>query len=149
MKTLLWDYRLSVDDEGTIKDSGRAKPWTYRPSLVTRLSWWFGIYLLSYLYFIWCWTGELSQWESILKVPEGLLFLSVGVFGPPTDSQRFPFACLAYGLYLTHLILLFVFPGKKTFWTLLGIFLLISVLGAIGWEFAGVLWGMSEPAMPK
>ena len=135
-----------MDDESVNKDVGRTKSWTYRPSLATRLGWWFGIYLLSYLYFIWRWTGELSQWESIFRVPEGLLFLSVGVFGPPTDSQRFSFACLAFGLYLMHLVSLFIFPGKRTFWTLLGVFLLISLLGAIGWDFAGVLWGMAEPA---
>jgi len=96
----------------------------YEPAVAVRFGWWFGIYLLSWVFLVWCWHGELSNWFSPLLVPAGLIDLSYAI----TRYLRFPFNCdgkalfyLARSIYAAHLALSLIVRSRNAFWILMAI----------------------------
>jgi hypothetical protein len=93
----------------------------YQPGIAVRLVCWFGIYLLSFLFLIWCWPGEIYDWASPISIPEGLIWLSFGLLGSGLEKYHEVLLPFVYGLYLIHLVLFLALRSKKAFRILLAV----------------------------
>jgi hypothetical protein len=122
----------------------------YQPGLAVRLALWFGIYLFSFLLLIWYWPGEIHDSSSPISIPEGLIWLGFGLFGPGMDRFHEAFLPLVYGLYVIHLVLFVTLRGSKAFWILLLIFIFMACLSSYGfYKYGGIVIGMSDRGAEK
>jgi hypothetical protein len=99
----------------------------------------------AYLFLIWSWPGEIDDWTSPFRVPEGLLWLCFGFFGAKVDIYGNLVLLLAYGFYLLHLILSLTLPNKKIFRALLIVFVIVVCLSCFGFrQYGGITLGISD-----
>jgi hypothetical protein len=115
----------------------------YAPSLRVRLAWWFGIYLASYLWLLWCCSGE--NWgTALLEVPQGLIeFLRS--LGPWFDWDLRFWVGLVYVIYLLLLAGCLLVRSRMSFYVLIFVFVLISGAGSYGFGWCeGIIWYMSD-----
>ena len=111
----------------------------YAPSLRVRLVWWFGIYLASYLWLLWCAPGEFHDWTSILKIPQGLItawLYHTHTWWPVSDAEISGCLRVVYGLYLTLFALCLAVRSRRSFRVLIVIFVFVSCISSygIGWR---------------
>jgi hypothetical protein len=117
----------------------------YEPPPTLRLACWFGTYFVAYLFLIWSWPGEFHDWTLPIDIPEGLLFLSFGLFGPQVDKYGGLVLFLSYGFYLVNLVLVLALPNKKIFWALMIGFIVVTCLSSFGTaRYGGIIIGMLD-----